>query len=152
MTYSTITAALEGYLTAALATVTSPAVITQIRPGEPDTVDLPTVAYWYLGQKTWEANTFTKTQEQWGWRIRVIVPTGPRAVPMDTNLEQWMADLINAIRGQLWGNVGAGGANTGGGMELTDARTDWGIYGGQLCRVATMDWWPMLSNVHDIAY
>lgn len=151
MTYATITAALESYLSAATASVTSPSVITQIRPGEPDVVDLPTIAYWYIGQKTWEANTFTKTKEQWGFEIRILIPTGPRAVPMDTNLEQWLADLVNAIRGQLYGHIGAGGAATGEGMELTNAVTGWYVVGGNLCRGVSMQWWPMLSNVHTIA-
>ena len=151
MSYSTLASALSGYLTTAGNAMTGPQLQGGVRPGEPDNVNLPTIAFWFLGTKTWEANTLSKTQELWGWHIRIYAPVGPRYTPIDGGVEAWISQLTQNIRAQLYGNVSAGGAATGVGMELTDATTGYAQMGAQLNRVVDMEWWAMLSNVSAIA-
>ncbi len=148
MTFSTFPAALTSYLTTAGSSVTPVPVI---RSGEPDNVNVPTVAYWYLGVRTWEANTFTYTQELIGWMIRTYVPIGPRFVPGDGYIEAYLADLTDEIREELYGNLGAGGVATGEGAEISDAKPGYATVGGQYCRIADMEVWYMVSNAHAIA-
>jgi len=138
-------------LAAAAATLpATPKVV--IQAGEPDTVNLPTFAYWYMGRGTWEANTFSVTQEQAWWHIRVYVPTGPRFTPSDISLDGWLSDAVDAIRGQFFGHVGLGGAATGQGLELTDAQAGWqGAPNTQLLRVVDMDLRAYVAAVHPIA-
>ncbi len=146
-----LTSTLEGYLRTAAGTMSAPPC-NSVRPGEPDNVNLPTIAYWFQGVRTWEANTLNQTQELSGWHIRIYAPATIRYTPADGGIELWVSDLTNAIRGQLYGHVGAGGTATGQGMELTDAIPGWAqVPNGILCRVVDMDWWAMLSNVHPIA-
>lgn len=149
---SALTTALKGYLTTAAATMSAPACKAVV-PGQPDNVNLPTVAFWYIGTKTWAANTLNRTQELEGYAIQLYLPNGPQFVPASGSGEDWIVELTNAIRGQLYGHVAAAGQATGQGMELTDATAGYwqSGSGGVLCRVVTMDWWAMLTDVHVIA-
>lgn len=122
-----------------------------VQAGEPDVVDLPTIAYWYMGVRTWEANTLSYTQELQDWHIRVYIPVGPVFVPQAGTIEDWLASIVDAIRGQLYGHVALSGAATGGGLELSDAKPSWADVGAQWCRIADMDLEAMLANVHPIA-
>ena len=144
-----VASALAGYLTTAAGAMTGPP-IKEVRAGEPDVVNLPTIAYWYVATKTWEANTFSQTQELSVWHIRIYAPVGPRYTPIDGGVEAWIETLVDGIRGQLYGAVALGGAATGGGMELTDATAGWAQVGGQMCRIVDMEMSAMLSNVHPI--
>lgn len=137
-------------LTTAAGSMTAPA-LTQIGGGEPDVVNLPTLAYWYVGQRTWEANTFSYTQERECWHIRGYLPVGSRFVAGNVDVEGWIVTLVGAIRGQLYGKVGLNGAATGEGITLSDATPGWAQVGNQLCRVVDMDLDAYLSNVHSIA-
>lgn len=121
-----------------------------VRAGEPDVVNVPTIAYWYMSTRVWGANTLNKTQEISDWRIRVQLPSGPRFVPADAAIDAWLEDAVNAIRSALWGAVALGGAATGEGLELTDAKAGWLSSGDQFSRVAEMDLGVYLSNVHTI--
>ncbi len=142
---------LEGYLATVAATMTAPACTT-VWGGEPDNVNTPAVAYWFLGTRTWEANTLTRTQELEGWRIRLYLPLAARFTPDARIAEAWVVAFSNGIRAQLYGHIGAGGANTGQGMELTDALPGyWQVPTGTICRTVTMDWWAQLTDVHPIA-
>lgn len=154
--YDSLHDALSGYLSAAAAAVPPPQALTipaisQILDAEPDVVNLPMMAFWYIGNKTWEANTFTWTQEQVGFAVVIYLPVPARYSPQAGFYDSWLANIVSAVRAQLWAHVGAGGAATGQGMELTNAVPGWDQKGNQLCRVVTMQWWPMLSNVHPIA-
>ena len=145
-----IATAIHGYLAAAAATMTGPQV-TAVRPGEPDVVDLPTIAYWYTGTGTWDANTLSRTQETSDWHIRVYLPAGARFVPIDGNIEDWIETLVGAIRGQLFGHVAMGGAATGGGLYLSDAVSGWAPVNNILTRIVDMDLKVMRAAVHVIA-
>ena len=140
---------LQTYLSAAAATVTVPSVAT-VRPGEPDTVNVPVIAYWYTGTKTWQANTFSKTQELSCWHVRVYGPVGPRFTPIDGGVEGWLESVVDAVRGQLWGHYSLDGAATGTGASISDATAGWAQVGAQLCRIADMDFEAMQTAVHDI--
>lgn len=147
-----LTTQLAAYLQAAADTMTGPPVEGGVRAGEPDNVNLPTIAYWYLGVRTWEANTLNRTQELSGWRIRIYCPVSARFVPADGGVDLWIATLTDAVRGQLYGHIGDGGFATGQGMELTDAVAGWAqAPNSQISRTVDMDWWAMLSDVHVIA-
>jgi hypothetical protein len=141
---------LDSLLNTAAATLAS-GPKTTVRAGEPDAVSDPTIAYWYTGTGTWEANTLSRTQEHSDWHIRIQLPAGPRYVPSDGAMEGWLEDAVNAVRQALWGAVGLGGAATGKGIELSDAKTGWANAGGQWTRLADMDLQVDLSNVHPIA-
>ena len=147
----TIATALSGYLSTALATMTAPTAA-EVRAGEPDVVNLPLVAYWYTGTKTWEANTLSVTQELSCWHVRIYVPVSARFTPIDGGVEGWIETLVGAIRAQLFGNVAMGGAATGGGLDIGDATSGWAQVGQQLCRVVDMDLEVMLAAVHTISH
>lgn len=140
---------LQTYLAAAAATITAPTIAT-VRPGEPDTVNSPTIAYWYTGTKTWQANTFTATQELSCWHVRVYAQAGARFTPIDGGIEGWLESIVGAIRGQLWGHYSLDGAASGKGGSVTDAVAGWAQVGGQLCRIADMDFEAMQTAVHTI--
>ena len=150
MSYPDLATALKGYLSTAAAGMSGPPCKT-VKSGEPDNVNLPTIAYWFIGLKTWEANTLSKTQILAGWHIRAYLPVGPNFTPINDDVEAWMFNLSMAIYAQLYGHVSAGGAATGIGMELTDAIPGYAQVGAQLSRVVDMEWWAMLSNVSAIA-
>ena len=150
-----LTSVLDGYLATAVATMDAPPV-TAVIGAEPDVVNTPTIGYWYLGTKvgdtqSWAPNTLNRTQEVQGWRIRIYLPLGPTFAPSSPAYEVWVVTLVDAIRGQLYGHVGAGGAATGQGMELTDAIAGYLPMGKIWCRIVTMDWWAMLTDTHVIA-
>ena len=146
-----VATALLGYLQTAAATMSAPEC-TQVGGGEPDVVNVPTLAFWASGPETWEANTFTYTQEYSSWHIRGYLPVSARFTPASAAAEDWIVALGDAIRGQLYGHVSMGGEATGGGMELTDSKTGWAQIGNQLCRVIDMDCRAMMANVHVIAH
>jgi len=143
--------AIKTALGTAAATLSAPAC-TQVLAGEPDTVNLPTIAYMFMGIGTWEANTLNVTQELSRWHIRVYLPMGPQYSPAAGDSEDWMSLAIGAIRGQLEGAVALSGEATGGGLILGDATTGWMPVGGQWIRVADMDLDVMMSAVHPIAH
>lgn len=145
----TVASELGTLLAAAAATMTAPTAAT-VTAGEPDNVNLPTFAYWYTGTKTWEANTFTASQELSSWHIRVYAPAGARYTPIDGGLEGWIESAVNAVRGQVLGKYAMGGASTGSGSWLSDATAGWAQPGGQMCRVADMDLDVAMTAVHPI--
>lgn len=147
----TVASALLGYLQTAAATMTAPA-LTQVIAGQPDTISLPTLAYWYTGTKTWEANTLSKTQELSCWHLRVYLPQGTQFAPQAGNTQAWLEKLVDAIRGQLYGAVSLGGAATGGGMTLSDATVAWIQMGTVWVQVVDMDLEAMMAAVHTIAH
>lgn len=137
-------------LTSAAASVAPPTA--DVRAGEPDVVNVPTFAYWYTGTGTWDANTLSVTQETSDWHIRVILPAGPRFVPADQALDDWLERAVSAIRGQFYGHVGLNGAASGGGLELTDAKAGWiAVPNTQFERVVDMDLRVLMAAVHAIA-
>ena len=146
----TVATAIGDRLSAAVSDAHAPFGIT-VQAGEPDVVNTPTIAYWYMGTRTWEANTLSYTQELSDWHVRVYIPTGPVFTPQAGTVEDWLASIVDAIRGQFYGHVGLGGAATGEGLELSDAKSAWADVGAQKCRIADMDLGAMLSNVHPIA-
>ena len=146
---TTVASELQTLLAAAAATVTAPVVAT-VRPGEPDVVNTPTIAYWYTGTKTWQANTFAATQELSCWHVRVYGPVGPRFAPVDGGVEGWLEQVVGAVRGQVWGRYALAGAATGSGSSLSDAAAGWAQVAAQLCRVADMDLEAMQTAVHPI--
>lgn len=149
--YSSLVGALEGYLGAAGATMSSPAVAGTVVAGEPPTIDRPTIAYWFLGIKPWETNTLGATQEMWGFHIRAYYPLGQRGTPPRSQVEAWIAGITSAIRAQLYGHVKAGNYATGSGIELSDAEAGTDNVSGVECRVVDMEWWAQMSNVATIA-
>ncbi len=151
MSFATLTANLETYLAAAGATMTNPAVAGTVVAGEPTNIDRPTIAYWFIGVKTWESNTLGKTQEMWGFHIALYYPFGQRNTPPRSQVEQWIGGVAMAVRSQLYGHVSVGGTATGLGMELTDAVASDDTIAGVGCRRVDMEWWPFMAAVATIA-
>ena len=145
-----IASTLQTTFTAALSGISKPTV-PSVRAGEPDTLNVATVAYWYTGTRTWQANTFSQTQELSCWHIRVYQPAPARFTPEDGGVDAWLEDVVNALRGAVYAHVGLGGAATGTGLTLSDATAGWLQTGAVLCRVADMDLEAMLTAVHPIA-
>lgn len=150
MSHATISAALSGYLTTAAATMSSPSC-SNVIAGEPPTINRATVAYWFIGIRPWDGNTLDRSQEEWGWRIRVYLPLGTQITPPREQAELWVANLASAIRSQLWGHTSAGGQATGNGIELGDATAAYTDVSGVTCRIVDMDWWAQMANVATIA-
>lgn len=149
----TVASALASLLATAAATLAVPPVPI-VRPGEPDIVgQVPTVAYWFMGWRTWDANTLSRTQRLSCWHIRLYYPIGPRITPStDSSVEEWLEVATAAIDNKLWGNVGLLGAATGQGFELTEPQAGWLKDANEAeSRVVDWDLAAMLSNVATIA-
>lgn len=150
MTYATLTTNLATYLTSAAATMSSPAC-NNVLAGEPTSVTRPLIAYWFLGIRDWDSHTLSKTQEQWGFGIRIYYPLGGSKVPPRAQVEQWVATLASAIRSQLYGHASAGSQATGSGVEVTETTTGYDDVNGVRSRTAEMEWWADMAEVASIA-
>lgn len=148
MTYATITTQLEALLTAAGATMSNPPC-TNIVAGEPKTVgSRPLIAYWFEGIRP-GAETFTRTQEEWGWKIRIYLPIGVQKSPPRSQSEAWIGTLAAAIRSQLWGHRSASGTveNT----DITDAVSSEEDVAGITCRTVEQTWWALMADLTTMA-
>jgi hypothetical protein len=149
-----IASAIDARLQAAVSTIVAayPAGPNPVvAAGEPDVVNMPTIAYWYTGTDVWESHTLSEAQEVSGWHIRIQLPAGPRFTPSNAWMEGWLEDAVNAVRAQFLGHAGLGGAATGQGGLVGGAKAGWADTGGQWSRLADMDLPVFLSNVHPIA-
>jgi len=149
MSWAGIIAAIDADLVAAGATV-SPAILT-IRQGEPDTVNLPVIGYWYVGDREslTGGNTFGKTNIEEGVLIRIYRPGSVRATSLDDSLEVWIRSAIRACKAALWGDAHLG--NNAIGLDITDTVAGWENIGNVLCRIATFTVWVDEAFVDDIA-
>lgn len=153
MTAPAVATSLNAALVAAAATMSAP-VVPVVRPGEPSQTDLgdvPTFAYWFMGTKTWEAHTFSRTQELSCWHIRLYYPLKPRiTVTTDVNVEQWLETATGAVRGQLYGDVSLNGASTGKGFEIDMQATAGWLFESSY-RVVDMDLEVFMAAPHTIS-
>ena len=153
--YTTLTAAVSALLTTAVTNantaLTNRKVRTDVVNGLIKTADRPMVAYQFIGSRTWEANTFGVTQEQWGFRIEACCPYGIAATPSPSDVDTWIGEVTAAIRAALWGSAVSTAAFTGKGIDLTDAVVAEDTIAGKECRVVSMDLWCDMANVASIA-
>lgn len=149
----TVASSIATALGTAAATLSAP-VVPIVRAGEPSQADLgdvPTFAYWYMGTKTWEAHTLSRTQELSCWHIRLYYPLKPRiAVTTDVNVEQWLETATGAVRGVIYGDVSLNGASTGRGFEIDMQATAGWIFESSY-RVVDMELEVFMAAPHTIA-
>lgn len=146
---SDIFAAIESVLTAAGAQV-SPAV-TQISPGEPGALtNSPVMAYWYTGERPWEANTMAVTQREVGFVIRAYWPGSIRAKASNRNLELEAATFARALYGELLGDVTLNGKATGRGLEVSDPTSGWSTVGSVIARTVSCELWVYMAALDSI--
>lgn len=149
MTHLSVADALETRLRTAAAVMTAPKC-NNVTAGEPTAASSPVIAYWFSGIQVWDANTLDRTQEQWGWHIRIYLPLGTRITPARRDAELWIATLCSAIRAELWSHVALGGQATGKGVDVGDWTTGYTDVAGITCRIADMDWGAQMANVSTI--
>ena len=142
--------AIEAHLTAAGAAQTPP--ITQVLSGEPDALsNYPVLAYWYIGNRPWVANTLSQTQRELGVHVIAYFPGTIRSLATSRTLELQVASIALALEAEFMADVTMGGNATGQGLEITDPTPGWAMVGPVLARVVDFDIWFQLSNVAPIS-
>lgn len=143
-------AAIEADLTAAGAAQTP--VVDQILRGEPDSAsDFPFLAYWYVGNEPWVANSLSFTQRQLIVHWEFYIPGSIRAnQDSNLNVELMLASMAFAVEAQFMGGVTMSGQATGEGLLMDDPLTQWSVVGSALCRTVGGDIRFQLSNVAPI--
>ena len=150
MTWAQVMAAVETDLVAAGATL-DPAILS-VRQGEPDTVSVPLIAYWYEGDREslTGGNTLTRTNLEEGIRVRIYRPGSVRAPVKDAGWEVWLREANRAVKDALWGDFTVGGTGPIG-IDLDATSTTWLIVGDALCLTAEFVLWIDLAEVDTIA-
>lgn len=143
--------AVESVITSAGASV-SPA-ITQIVCGEPTALsNYNLVAYWFLGERPWESDTFSRTQRELGFRITLYLPGTIRSKGTNKIVEEQLAAFGRALYGGFANHVALGGKATGGGVHLPDCNptATWLTVADVLCRGLTADLWVYMAALDTI--
>lgn len=136
--------AVESVLAGAGAAVDPP--IVQVVAGEPAALsNYPLVAYWYIGERPWDANTMSATQREVGFRIQAYWPGVVRAKAMNRALELAVATLARALYAGFLGHVELNGTATGKGLEVTDPMPGWSQVGDVIARSLTCELWVYLA-------
>src|SRR3990172_9418512 len=148
MSWTGVIAPIDADLVAAGATV-SPAILT-IRQGEPDTVNLPVIGYWYVGDREslTGGNSFGKTNIEEGVLVRISRPGSVRATSLDDSREVWVRSAVRACKAALCGDVYLDGNSIG--LSITDTVAAWENVANVLCRTATFTVWVDQASVDDI--
>lgn len=136
--------AVESVLATAGAAIDPP--ITQVVAGEPPTLtNYPLIAYWYIGERPWDANTMSATQREIGFRIQAFWPGVIRAKSINSSLELAVASLARALYAGFLGHVALNGTATGKGLEVSDPTPGWAQIGDVIARSLTCELWVYLA-------
>lgn len=143
--------AVESVVTTAAASVTP--AIPQVVCGEPAALsNFNLVAYWYLGERPWESDTFSKSQRELGFLIRAYFPGTIRTKGTSKIVEEQLADLSRALYGGFANHVALSGKATGGGVHLPDFNptAGWVQIGDVICRALSGQLWVYMAALDTI--
>jgi hypothetical protein len=132
-------------LATAGATLT-PAIQTVVE-GEPDTVNVPAFAYWYVGDRdgTQIPNSVATTDIEEGVDVTLYWPGSVRFPSGNQTVERWLHDATRAAKHALWEDFTLGGNVAS--MEIEPAAAGWATVGGAVCRIVTFTVWLAETDV-----
>ena len=126
MAWSDLLSVLNAHLVTAGATLTP--AITYVRRGEPVSIPVDTIAYWYDGdqESSTGGNTFTKVNVGERITITVYFRVGDHKDSYDANLDERIRAANRAIQARLWGDTHIGENCIG--LAIENTRTAWVQY------------------------
>jgi hypothetical protein len=153
MSWSGVLTTLDAILVTAgkIATLADANKVTLVRQGEPGGVNVPTLAYWWTGDRESQTggNSLNKTNVEEGLQIMAYWPVQDRSEGLMDRLENDIRTMKQAITAGLWGDATLGGNCIG--ITIDSVTGGWQDINGRYARVLDMRVWIDLAFVDDIA-